>query len=263
MFERDAQTAGPTSQLAQQAESQARAEVAAMNFQAAVPLLEAPARRDRHVRGRSPLARLRRSARPRRRDVVLPPGQCRAERRASRRPERDARARPLPVGPPRPSGHVPGTDPWTWPRCTCPTAGALGMPPGEAGIGQRSRLDARGVRPRDTQRFVRTGHGRGSVPQTWLNRPRPGVCPPDMARRDAGQRRTYGQRSAPGRCARSAGGASFALHAQAAEDDEGVLGRDLPRHLAAGLDVHRRTRRCLGLEATCKRARLVLVGRAD
>jgi len=41
MFERDAQTAGPTSQLAQQAESQARAEVAAVNFQAAVPLLEA------------------------------------------------------------------------------------------------------------------------------------------------------------------------------------------------------------------------------
>jgi hypothetical protein len=41
MFERDAQTAGPTSQLAQQAESQARAEVAAVNLQAAVPMLEA------------------------------------------------------------------------------------------------------------------------------------------------------------------------------------------------------------------------------
>jgi hypothetical protein len=41
LFKRDAETAGPTSQLAQQAESQASAEVAAVNFRAAVPMLEA------------------------------------------------------------------------------------------------------------------------------------------------------------------------------------------------------------------------------
>jgi hypothetical protein len=41
LFKRDAETAGPTSQLAQQAESQAGVAVADLNFRAAVPMLEA------------------------------------------------------------------------------------------------------------------------------------------------------------------------------------------------------------------------------